>query len=364
MTEPARVLVVDDIPQNVKRLAAILEPRGYAVLEATSGEEALAAIAVEKPDLVLLDVVMPGIDGYETCRQLRADPATHLLPVIMVTASGDEDKVHAIEAGADDFVQKPLNQAELLARVRSLLRIKQYQDDLAELNRTLEERVRAQVAELDRVGRLRRFLAPQVADLVVSSGETGFLETHRREITALFCDLRGWTAFSETVEPEEVVSVLREYHDVLAALISRFEPTLDHMAGDGVLVYFNDPVPCEDAPARAVEMAVAIRDEIGAVVRSWHARGHTLDFGVGIAVGHATLGTIGNDGLFRYAAIGTVTNLAARLSDAAEGNQILISARVRAAVERRVACEPVGPLTLKGFARPVPAFSVVGLAEE
>ena len=360
MNDPARILVVDDLPQNIKLLAAILAPRGYAVIEATSGEDALAAIATGRPDLVLLDVVMPGIDGYETCRRMRADPSTRLLPVIMVTASGDEEKMHAIEAGADDFVQKPLNQPELLARVRSLLRIKRYQDELAELNRTLEERVRAQVTELQRVGRLKRFLAPQVAELVVSTGDTTFLETHRREITTLFCDLRGFTAFSETVEPEEVVSVLREYHDVLAILISRFEATLDHMAGDGVLVYFNDPVPCADPPARAVEMALAIREDAGAAVRSWRARGHELDFGIGIAHGHATLGTIGNDGLFRYAAIGTVTNLAARLSDAAAGDQILISARVHAAVEHRIQSEPVGPLPLKGFARPVPAFNVLG----
>ena len=363
MNNPARILVVDDLPQNIKLLEAILAPRGYAVIEATSGEDALAATAKERPDLVLLDVVMPGIDGYETCRRLRADPSSRLLPVIMVTASGDQEKVRAIEVGADDFVQKPLEEPELLARVRSLLRIKEYQDELAELNRTLEERVRAQVIELERVGRLRRFLAPQVADLVVSTGDTTFLETHRSEISTLFCDLRGFTAFSETVEPEEVVSVLREYHDALAMLISRFEATLDHMAGDGVLVYFNDPVPCPDAPARAVAMALAIREEIGAVVRSWRARGHDLDFGVGIAHGHATLGTIGNNGLFHYAAIGTVTNLAARLSDAAAGNQILISARVHAAIEHRIQSEPVGPLPLKGFARPVPAFNVLGLSD-
>jgi class 3 adenylate cyclase/CheY-like chemotaxis protein len=363
VNDPPRILVVDDLPQNIKLLEAILAPRGYAVLEATSGEDALTAVWEERPDLVLLDVVMPGIDGYETCRRLRADPSTRLLPVIMVTARGDEEKVQAIEAGADDFVQKPLNQPELLARVRSLLRIKQYQDELAELNRTLEERVRAQVTELERVGRLRRFLAPQVADLVVSTGDTTFLETHRREITALFCDLRGFTAFSETVEPEEVVSVLREYHDVLALLISRFEATLDHMAGDGVLVYFNDPIPCPDPPERATRMALAIREEIGARVRSWRTRGHDLDFGVGIAHGHATLGTIGNDGLFRYAAIGTVTNLAARLSDAAAGNQILISARVRAALGERIHSETVGALPLKGFARPVPSFNVLGRRE-
>ena len=192
---------------------------------------------------MLLDVVMPEMDGYEVCRRLREDPATRLLPVIMITASGDQEKVRALEAGADDFIQKPLDQAELLARVRSLLRIKQYQDELAELNRTLESRVQQQVEDLERVGRLKRFLSPQVVELVISGGEASLLETHRSEITAVFCDLRGFTAFSETVEPEEVIVVLREYHEVIARLVSRFGATLDHIAGDGILVYLQRPAP-------------------------------------------------------------------------------------------------------------------------
>jgi len=361
LSDGPTLLVVDDTPENIKLLDAILSPRGYVVVPASSGEEALAIAGHAPPDLVLLDVVMPGLDGYEVCRRLRDDAATRLLPVVMVTASGDHEKVRAIEAGADDFIQKPLDQAELLARVRSLLRIKSFQDELAELNRTLEARVAQQVADLERFGRLTRFLSPQVAELVVAEGEARLLETHRSEIAAVFCDLRGFTPFAETVEPEEVIEVLRGYHQVVAKLVSLFEATLDHIAGDGILTYFNDPVPCDDAPLRAVRMAVAMRDDIGRLAESWRRRGHDLDVGIGVSLGYATLGTIGSEGLFHYASIGSVTNLAARLSDEARGGQILASARIHAAVEDAVECEPLGAVTLKGFARPVEVFDVIAV---
>jgi len=235
---------------------------------------------------------------------------------------------------------------------------------LAELNRTLEARVAEQVDDLERAGRLKRFLSPKVAELVVSEGGESILDTHRSEITAVFCDLRGSTAFAETVEPEEVIAVLRRYYETVAALVSRFGATLDHVAGDGVLVYFNDPVAIAEPALTAVRMAVAMRDEIGELAISWRKSGHDLDVGIGVALGHATLGTIGSEGLFHYASIGSVTNLAARLSDEAEGGQILISARVHVAVEEAVECEPVGQLSLKGFARPVQAFNVMNLRSE
>ncbi len=233
--------------------------------------------------------------------------------------------------------------------------------ELAELNRTLEARVAEQVDDLERVGRLKRFLSPKVAELIVSERGESILDTHRSEITAVFCDIRGFTAFAETVEPEEVIDVLRRYYETVAALVSRFGATLDHVAGDGVLVYFNDPVAIAEPALTAVRMAVAMRDEIGESAVTWRKRGYDLDVGVGVALGHATLGTIGAEGLFQYASIGSVTNLAARLSDEAEGGQILISARVQVAVEEAVECEPVGPLSLKGFARPVKAFNVINL---
>ena len=297
MTEPPTILVVDDLEQNIRLLKAVLTPAGHRVTQARSGQEALDVLRETPVDLVLLDIVMPGIDGYEVCRRLRADEATRFLPIVMITASGDQEKVAAIDAGADDFIAKPFDRAELLARVRSLLRIKHYHDtieaqaaQLADWNRQLEQRVEEQVAQLDRVGRLRRFLSPQLADLVVSSGEEAFLESHRREITVVFCDLRGFTAFAETVEPEDVMQVLAEYHGALGDLVSRFEGTLERFAGDGLMVFFNDPLPCPDAPARAVQMAVAMRNRVDQLNERWTRMGYDLHFGVGIAQGHATLG--------------------------------------------------------------------------
>ena len=250
------MLVVDDQPPNLRLMEAMLSPRGHQVVTAASGEEALDRLAERSVDLVLLDIMMPGIDGYEVCERIRANPETAFLPVVMVTASGEDQKVRAIEAGADDFVTKPVNRAELIARVASLGRVKRYHDtvvrqagELQAWNSELANRVQTQVEELERMAKLRRFLSPQLAELIVDSGDESFLESHRREIVVVFCDLRGFTTFAESSEPEEVTTVLREYHDALGDLIYRFEGTLERFTGDGLMVFFNDPVPCDDAPA-------------------------------------------------------------------------------------------------------------------
>ncbi|HEX6757708.1 MAG TPA: response regulator [Propionibacteriaceae bacterium] len=365
MTETITILAVDDQPANLRLLDAVLSPRGYRVIRATSGEQALELLPSSDVDLVLLDIVMPGIDGYEVCRRIRSAPETAFLPVVMITASGHQQKTRAIEAGADDFVSKPFDQSELLARVASLARIKRYHDtvtkqaaELAQWNAELEARVNTQLEELQRMKRLRRFLSPQVAELVINSGDDSFLGSHRREIVVVFCDLRGFTAFAESSEPEEVMGVLKDYHAALGELIFRYEGTLERFTGDGLMVFFNDPFPLDKPAQRAVEMALAMRDRVRTLAEGWSRVGHDLGFGVGIAQGFATLGRIGYEGRFDYAAIGTVTNLAARLCGEADAGQVLISQRVFSAVEDVAVGEPVGVLELRGFSRPIRAFGV------
>ena len=369
MSAPSRILVVDDLPQNVKLLADLLGAKGYAVSTASSGPEALLKVETERPDLVLLDVMMPEMSGYEVCRKIRENPGTGILPVVMVTSLDPaQERIRGLEAGADDFLTKPVNQAELLARVRSLIRVKQLYDtvqtqaaQLAELNKTLEQRVSQQVAQLDRLGRLKRFFSPQLAELIVAGDAEDPLKSHRREVTVVFLDLRGFTAFAETAEPEEVMGVLREYHAEMGRLILEHEGTLERFTGDGMMVFFNDPVPVPNPAERATRMALAMRDCVRDLRVKWKKRGVDLDLGVGIAQGYATIGAIGFEGRLDYGAIGTVTNLAARLCGEARPGQILVSQRMLGAVEDLAEAEVVGELALKGFSKPVCAFNVVGL---
>lgn len=368
MDEETTILVVDDQPQNVRLLDAVLTPRGYRVMSATSGEDALELLHDERPHLVLLDIRMPGMDGYEVCRRIREDSETAFLPVVMVTASDTEQKVRAIEAGADDFITKPFDQAELLARVKSLVRIKRYQDTIrrqtAELeawNHQLEDRVTAQVGELERATRLRRFLPPQMAELILDSGDESFLESHRREVVVVFCDLRRFTAFAESSEPEELMRVLNEYHAAVGDLVFRFEGTLERFTGDGLMVVFNDPILCDDPGLRAIRMAIAMRSRVRDLAEGWLRQGHDLGFGIGIAQGYATLGRIGFEGRYDYSAIGSVVNLSARLCAAAESWQILVTQRVLTDAGDLVVTTPVGELELHGFTRPVTAFDVKGV---
>jgi len=365
----AKILVVDDNAKNVKLLAELLKAENYSVLTAESGEEALRLVAAEKPDLLLLDVMMPGMNGYEVCQTLRADRTNGILPVVMVTAlDPTQERIKGLEAGADDFLTKPVNQPELLARVRSLLRIKALYDEverqkaeLADWNRTLEERVADGIAQLERMGRMKRFFSPQIADLILSGGTDDPLKSHRREITVVFLDLRGFTAFTETADPEEVMGVLREYHAEMGRLIMAHHGTLERFAGDGIMVFFNDPVELDNPAAHAVCMSLEMQRSFVHLKTGWRKRGYELDMGIGVAQGYATLGAIGFEGRQDYGAIGNVTNLAARLCAEAGPGQVLVSQRVLAGIEDIVDAEPVNELTLKGFRRPVQVFNVSAL---
>jgi adenylate cyclase len=377
--QPPVILIADDNEANREILERLLEARGYQLLMAKDGEEALTCARSNLPDLLLLDVMMPKMDGLEVCRQLKADKGLPFMPIILVTARADsKDVVRGLEAGGDEYVTKPIDHAALVARVRSVLRVKELHDtvheqsrqlarqagELAQWNNTLKQRVDDQLVEIDRMSRLRRFLSPQIAELVVSSGGDQLLQSHRREITALHCDLRGFTGFAEVAEPEEVMQVLRQYHEALGKLIHQYGATLERYAGDGVMVWFNDPLPCSDPCERAVRMAVSMRSNMAGLLEQWSRQGHQLGFGIGIAHGYATLGRIGFEGRFDYAAVGTVVNLAARLCSQAADNQILIDRKVLAAVDSIIATELTGEFMLKGLHRPTPAYNVCGLRDQ
>jgi len=366
VSAPARILVVDDLPQNVKLLADLLGAKGYAVSTASSGPEALLKVEGERPDLVLLDVMMPEMSGYEVCRKIRENPATGILPVVMVTSLDPaQERIRGLEAGADDFLTKPVNRAELLARVQSLVRVKQLYDtvqtqaaQLAELNKTLAERVSEQVAQLDRLGRLKRFFSPQLAELIVAGGAADPLKTHRREVAVVFIDLRGFTSFAETAEPEEIMGMLREYHAEMGRLILEHGGTLERFTGDGMMIFFNDPVEVPNPAERAIRMAVAMRDCITGRAAQWRKRGWDLALKVGLAQGYATIGAIGFEGRRDYGAIGNVTNLAARLCGEAKGGQILVSQRVEGALGEVAKSQPIDDISLKGFNKPIKAFEI------
>jgi class 3 adenylate cyclase/CheY-like chemotaxis protein len=363
------ILVVDDNPENRDMLARRLARQGHQVRTAPGGREALEALRAEPVDLLPLDVMMPGLDGYAVLQALKADERLHDIPVLMISALDElASVVRCIELGADDYLPKPFDPVLLQARIGACLEKKRLRDrevrhlaELAEWNRTLEQRVREQVAQVERLGRLKRFFSPQLAELIVAGGADDPLRTHRREVTVVFLDLRGFTAFTETAEPEELMGVLREYHAEMGRLILAHEGTLERFTGDGMMIFFNDPVPVDNPAERAIRMAVAMRDRVTELATRWRKLGYGLDLGVGIAHGYATIGAIGFEGRWDYGAVGAVTNLAARLCGEARPGQILVSRRVLALVEERVEAQPVGELALKGLSRPVPAFELIGL---
>ena len=375
MRTPPRILAVDDMPTNLEILRVRLEAQGYEVITAEDGEEALAKARELEPDLVLLDIMMPKLDGIAVLKQLKQDAMLRFVPIILVTAKSDvRDVVSGLDSGGDEYLTKPFEHAALTARVRSLLRVKELHDtvqhqaaklkeqteQLSSWNRLLEERVAEQLMEIERIGRLKRFLAPQVAQMIASSDlPDSVLASHRQEITVLFCDLRGFTNFTETSEPEEVMAVLRDYHENLGELIFRYEGTLERFLGDGIMIVFNDPIPCVDHTERAIRLALDMRERVNELGTQWRRKGHELGFGIGIATGFATVGQIGFQERREYTAIGSVINLASRLCDEAATGQIVIPARVLASVDQSVKVKALGELTLKGFDKPLAAYDVL-----
>ena len=367
--EAGAILIVDDNLANREMLGRRLEREGHRVQLAAGGREALELLRGQRVDLVLLDVMMPDMDGYEVLQQLKADAALRDIPVLMISAVDEiQSVVRCIELGAEDYLPKPFDPVLLRARIGACLEKKRLRDreavhlhELAEWNHTLEERVAEQVALVERLGRLKRFFSPQLAELIVAGGADDPLKTHRRDVTVCFLDLRGFTAFAESAEPEEVMGVLREYHAAMGKLILEHEGTLERFTGDGMMIFFNDPVPVPNAGERTVRMAIAMRERVADLVGKWRKLGYELELGIGIAQGYATIGAIGYEGRWDYGAIGSVTNLAARLCGEAKPGQILVSKRVLATTEALVDVEPAGELSLKGFQKPVPAFSVIGL---
>ncbi len=356
-----KVLIVDDEPFNLDLLEQELADHDYVIERASDGVEALEKTKSFNPDVILLDYMMPRMNGLEAVRHLRADPQHKSIPVILVTAkAAQEDKAAGLDAGADDYVTKPFDSVELLARVRAMMRIKQLHDELEGWNRTLADKVQQQLGELQRMSRLKRYLSPQVAESLLG-GQEDLFKSHRREITVVFLDLRGFTAFSESAEPEEVMEVLRGYHVEMGKLIFAYEGTLERFAGDGIMVFFNDPIPCPDHTEKALRMALAMRSQVRDLRTLWLKRGYDLDLGIGVAAGYATMGNIGFEGRIDYGAVGNVTNLAARLCAEAKGGQILIDQKSLSKIEGLVQVAPLAELSLKGLARPVTAFNILDL---
>ena len=358
---PNKILIVDDEPFNLDLLEQELGDLGYLIERANDGVEALEKVPAFQPDVILLDYMMPNMNGLEVLKRLREDPTHRSIPVILLTAKAtQEDKVRGLDAGADDYVIKPFDSFELLARVRAMMRIKQMHDTLEEWNRNLADKVTQQVEEIQRMNRLKRYLSPQIAETILQEDKNLF-KSHRREITVVFLDLRGFTAFSDSTEPEEVMEVLHGYHTEMGKLIFKFDGTLVRFAGDGIMIFFNDPIQCADHTEKAVRMTIEMQARVRELRTAWLKNSDDLDLGIGLATGYATIGNIGVEERMDYDAIGNVTNLAARLCGEAKGGQILTDRKTLNKIEELIEAEAPEELQLKGFTRPVAAYNLLRL---
>lgn len=370
----ASVLVVDANDINRETLAARLELLGYRVSGGSSAEKALAALEERPVDAVVLGVETTDLSALEVLEQRRDDARLSEIPFIILASPEQMDTVvRCLELGAEDYIPKPFDPLVVRTRMEACLGRKLWHEQERQYRTTIDTQA-AQLGRLNeqpssgaddadeglRLSRLRQFLSPQLAEAIASWDES-VLQSHRREITVAFCDLRGFTAFADTAEPEDIMSVLRDYHAAMGEQVFRHHGTLERFAGDGMMVFFNDLIPLDDHAAQAVRMSLSMRDEASKLAVGWQKRGYDLGFGMGVAMGYATLGRVGFEGRYDYAAIGSVTNLAARLCGEAETGQILVNRRVYSTIEDLVEVENVGRLKLKGFSRPIEGLNVVAL---
>jgi adenylate cyclase len=369
----AALLVVDDNDDNRYTLTRRLTREGYTNLAtANDGRQALELLRSRPFDLVLLDITMPEMNGYQVLEQMKADPDLRHVPVIMISAIEEVTSVvRCIELGAEDYLPKPFDPTILRARVGASLEKKALRDEvaaqaaqLAEWNKTLEQRVQEQLAQINRLGRLKGFFSPQLAECIINGGGEDLLKTHRHEVVVAFLDMRGFTAFTDSSEPEEVMSVLADYHRAMGPLILDHEGTLERFAGDGMMIFFNDPIRIKNPAQSAVRMALAMQRDFVALRAVWKKRGFDLDLGIGIAQGYATLGAIGFEGRWDYACIGSVTNLASRLCSEAKGGQILTNQKTLAHIDEVVHAQSLGEVALKGIAQTVQVFNITGFKTE
>jgi class 3 adenylate cyclase/CheY-like chemotaxis protein len=342
-----------------RAVAEALARAGYRVIDA-SRDDAGQRAGMETAALIVVEV---GDGAVDVVHALRRHVAIASLPIIAITASDGQQQDRALDAGADDAVALSSGLSVLLVRVRALLRLAAYRrelkekaSELGETTGTLYSLIRQQVDELQRVSQLRRFLSPQLAELVLSTGGNELLASHRRDVAVVFCDLRGFTAFAEAVSPDEVITVLGDFHATLGRTIFEFGATVERFAGDAIMAFLNDPLPCPDPALRAVRMALAMQERVAPITRAWRDRGYDLDLGIGVAFGPATVGTVGFEDRVDYAVIGPVTNLAARLCAAARGGEVLVSEGVRDALGERLSAQAIGSLRLKGLRDPVPVY--------
>lgn len=378
MHTPPRILVVDDQAMNVDILKDRLIIQGYEILTATDGEEALSIAIAQHPDLILLDIIMLGMDGLEVCRRLKSNLSLPLMPIIMITAKSEtQDIVAGFQAGADEYLTKPLDQAALVARIEAMLRLKSRHDagwdraaqleaqaiELEAWDQMLEEEIQDQVANLERMGRLKQFVLPELAERIVSPGARENALIQRRDVTILCCVLHGFTTFVDTAAPEVVFDLLGNYHQVMRRFLTPYAGIVKCFSGDRLLAVFNALLPCPDAMADAVHMALSMGQPLGDLWERWRASGYTLDFGIGIAYGDATLGLVQLEGRLEYTVMGSVRHLASHLGEHAQSGNVLVSEPVWDAVETHFHGTSAGNLTLEGQTHPVPIFHIHNVKE-